>query len=48
MNELDLHLRVLEKIDAAFGEGDVDGAIKLLEELPRSAAPLDVPGILAK
>ncbi len=35
-------LRVLEKLDAAFGQGDVDGAIRLLEELPRAAAPLSV------
>ena len=34
-------LRVLERLDAAFGEGDVDGAIKLLEELNQVKRPLE-------
>jgi hypothetical protein len=34
-------LRVLERLDAAFGEGDVDEAIKLLEELIQVKRPLE-------
>ncbi|HSW45593.1 MAG TPA: hypothetical protein VLM89_08480, partial [Phycisphaerae bacterium] len=36
-------LRLLERIDVAYGQGDVDAVIDLMEELTSAGKPLDAP-----